>query len=262
MRRELLVSILFAFACVRHVGAASTTNFSDQWWNPNESGWGASALQQGDVIFFDLFVFGAGNEQTSFTSAVSRQGTTAQGNLIFSGDLYLVSGPYFGGAFNPANVTRRKVGTLTFEADSVDTALLTYSVDGVVVNKSITRQLWRFENLTGNYYGGLIYDNANCVSPELNGHVEELTALNVSHSPDNSISMSYTNMNGTTCTFSAMYSQAGHMGTMQGDYSCSNGGVGTFTAYELEKTISGLTGRFVAQNNLCQASGRLGGILR
>src|SRR5207342_2110621 len=103
---------------------------------------------------------------------------TAQGHLIFSGDLYLVSGPYFGGLFNPATVSSRKVGMLTLDADSVDTALLSYSVDGVMVAKNVTRQLWRYENLTGNYYGGLIGTYYACSDPAFNGPWENLAAFN------------------------------------------------------------------------------------
>ena len=116
--------------------ATSTTNYSDQWWNAGESGWGASALQQGDTIFFDIFVYGTDTKSTWFTAAAVYQGTSAQGHLIFAGDLIATTGPYYGGAFDPGAVTRQKVGTLTFDADSVDTATLTYSVNGVVVVKS------------------------------------------------------------------------------------------------------------------------------
>ena len=44
--------------------AASTTNYSDQWWIPAESGWGASVLQQNDVLFIDLFVYDTSTSPT------------------------------------------------------------------------------------------------------------------------------------------------------------------------------------------------------
>jgi hypothetical protein len=242
--------------------AASTTNYTDQWYNGSESGWGAAATQQGDTIFFDVFVYDANRSATWYTAAAIYQAATAQGHLIFGGDLYAANGPYFGGPFNPGNVTNRKVGTLTFDADSVDTATITYSVDGVVVTKTVSRQLWRYENLSGNYYGGLITDYTNCTNPALNGHVEQLNAFNINHLASNAISMAFIDTNGVACKFTASYSQAGHMGTMQGSYSCSNAVSGTFTAFELEKTVSGITGRHVGRNNYCLFSGHIGGILR
>ena len=260
LRTAFAVLVLVLFA--HRAGAASTTNYTDQWWNPNESGWGAAGTQQGDTIFFNVFVFDSDRIQTSFTSAAVYQETTAQGHLIFSGDLYLVSGPYFGGPFDPATVSSRKVGTLTFDADSVNTARLSYSVDGIVVTKNVTRQLWRFENFTGNYYGGLIYDASQCSTASNNGHYEELGTINIDHRPDNSVTLT-SQTPGGSCTYAATYTQAGHMGTMQGSYSCTNGITGSFAAFELEKSISGMMGRFVAQNNLCQSvTGRLGGLQR
>ena len=139
--------------------ATSTTNYSDQWWNAAESGWGASALQQGDTIFFDIFVYGAQSQRTWFIGVAVYQATTAQGHQIFSGDLNATTGPYYrAGSFNPNAVTRTRVGTLTFEADSVDTATLTYRVSGVTVTKSVRRQSWKTENIASSYYGGLIYN--------------------------------------------------------------------------------------------------------
>ena len=64
--RLLLVALALAsFAWTAR--ASSGTNFTDQWWNPDESGWGASILQQGDVLFVDLFVYGADGRPTGCT---------------------------------------------------------------------------------------------------------------------------------------------------------------------------------------------------
>src|SRR5439155_24085176 len=129
MKTWVLLALVAGLAAPAAFGT-STTNFSDQWWNAGESGWGASALQQGDTIFFDIFVYGTDTKATWFTAAAVYQGTTAQGHLVFTGDLIATTGPYYGaGAFNPNAVARQKVGTLTFDADTVDTATLTYSVN-------------------------------------------------------------------------------------------------------------------------------------
>ena len=52
------------------------------------------------------------------------------------------------------------------------------------------------------------------------------------------------------------------MGSMQGTFSCTNGITGTFTAFEMEKNLSGMTGRFVAQSNVCHSAGHFDGLLR
>jgi hypothetical protein len=245
--------------------AASTTNFSDQYYIQTESGWGAAVLQIGSVLFIDLFVYGQDGKATWFVAAAAFQGSTAQGHLIFSGDLYAATGPYFGGAFDPNAVNGRKVGTLTFEADSVETATITYSVDGVTVVKNTVRQTWAADDITGNYYGGLILDWANCNPSYLNGHDEELGTVQITHSANGALKIVFPLVNiggGATCTFNGTYGQTGHMGSASGTYSCSNGVNGTLQTFEMEKTISGLTGRLAGQNQYCTFTGRLGGLLR
>ena len=257
--RIVLASLVLAAPLA--VRAASTTNFSDQWWVPTESGWGASILQQRDVLFIDLFVYGANGQPTWFTAAAYLQPSPGGGRVLFVGDLYVTSGPWFGAFFDPAAVITRRVGTLTFDANSSDTATLTYSVDGVNVQKSITRQLWAYEDFTGSYYGGLTYDLSQCSNPASNGHVEELGPVIITHSGNTAFGMQTQSSIGT-CNWNGTYSQLGHMGTVNGTFACNNGIQGTFTAFELEKTISGMTGRIVASDNFCQLDGHFGGVLR
>ena len=161
--------------------ASLGTNFSDQWWNPNESGWGASVLQQYDTLFFDLFVYG--HRWPPAVVHRSRVSPAAKRPVLFSGDLYATSGPWFGSFFNPAAVSVRRVGTLQFDASNTDFATLTYSVDGVLVAKSIQRQLFAYEDFTGSYFGGFVYDQSNCANPANNGHVEELGSIQINHPP-------------------------------------------------------------------------------
>jgi hypothetical protein len=240
--------------------ASLGTNFSDQWWNPNESGWGASVLQQYDTLFIDLFVYDQGTRPTWFTAAAFYQPDA--GRSLFVGDLYVsTTGPWYVGFFNPLAVMQRKVGTIQFDASSTDFATLTYTVDGAVITKAVQRQLWTYEDFSGNYYGGFVYDQSNCVNPSDNGHVEELGAFQINHPIDNSFTLTLQSQFGS-CTAAGNYSQLGHMGTVDASYSCTYGVTGTMTLFELERTGPGMTGRFVADNNLCFAAGKLGGVER
>jgi len=256
--RALLVTLVLC-TLASAARASSGTNFSDQWWNPSESGWGVSILQQADVLFIDVFVYGPDNRPTWYTAAAYFQ--PQSGRLLFSGDLVATTGPWFGAFFNPAAVLPRKVGTLQFEASSTDFATLTYTVDGVVVSKPIERQAWAFENFTGSYFGGLVYEQSGCVDPNSNGHVEEFGGYQIDHAADNTFTLALQSNFGT-CTITGNYSQLGHMGTVDANYACSYGINGTMALFELERTASGMTGRFVAQNNACQVAGRLGGVER
>jgi len=259
--RVLLAALATVVLCAIAAPSRASfgTNFTDQWWNPNESGWGAAVLQQYDTLFVDIFVYGADGKPVWYTASAVLQAQT--GRTLFTGDLYVTSGPWFAGFFNPAAVAKRLVGTLQFDAGSVDTATLTYSVDGLFVTKSIQRQLWTYEDFSGSYYGGLIYDQTSCANSANNGHVEQLGSFQISHAVDNSFSLSLQSTLGN-CAVAGNYSQLGHMGTVQANYSCGGGINGTMTLYELERTGTGMTGRFVASSNACDASGSLGGVQR
>ena len=253
----LATAFLFTFAAPSQ--ASLGTNFSDQWWNPNESGWGASVLQQFNTLFIDLFVYGSDGRPTWFTAAVYLD--PASGRSLFTGDLYATNGPWFGAFFNPAAVATRRVGTMSFDASSTDFATLSYSVDGVGVTKQIQRQLWAYEDFTGSYQGGLVYDQTACAAPIDNGHVEEFGSFQINHPADNTFSLSLQSNFGN-CTVTGQYSQLGHMGTVNANYSCTYGISGTMLLYELERTGPGMTGRFTAHNNACTVSGTLGGVQR
>lgn len=225
--------------------AASTTNFSDQWWIPAESGWGASVLQQADVLFIDLFVYGNDGKATWFTAAATFQASSPAGHVVFTGDLYLTNGPYFGNPWNPGALGYRQVGTLTFDANTVNDARLTYTVDGTPVVKDVTRQFWRFESLTGSYYGGWTGDQTACTLPGDNGHFEAAITFQIAQNAANSITMQVQEtVSGDSYTFTGPYSQAGHMGHIASTLSA--GGIsGPVTFFEIERTIAGITGRFV-----------------
>jgi hypothetical protein len=259
--RTLFMVLVTASVCLvaAPTRASLGTNFSDQWWNPNESGWGISVLQQYDTLFIDVFVYAADGRPTWYTAAAYLQ--PQSGRTLFSGDLYLTSGPWFGAFFNPAAVGARRVGTLQFDASSTDLATLTYTVDNVAVTKQVQRQLWTYEDFSGSYYGGLVYDQSACSNAGDNGHVEEFGSFQIDHPGNNTFTLTLQSNFGN-CTIAGNYSQLGHMGTVDANYSCSYGITGTMTIFELERTSAGMTGRFVADNNACQASGTLGGVQR
>jgi hypothetical protein len=95
----------------------------------------------------------------------------------------------------------------TFQADTVDTGQITYTVNGVPVVKAVQRQLLRYNDISGSYLGGI-------------------------------------------------------RSLKNGTASCSNGATGTFVAYEIESSLTAMTGRFEGQGNGCQFFGTLGGLRR
>jgi hypothetical protein len=111
------------------------------WWNPSESGWGLNLSQQGGLLFATLFTYD--NTRAPMWLVMSGGALQADG-VTFTGPLYRTTGPAFNAnPFTPigaANVTQ--VGTMSVELDAANAATLTYTVNGVEVQKNIQRQVY------------------------------------------------------------------------------------------------------------------------
>ncbi len=260
-RRFAASLALFGFA----ISPVVATDLTDLWWNASESGWGLNVAHQGDSLFLTFYVYSADSKPTWFTSLAKYAGSTASGALIYTGDLYATTGPYFGGPFDPNQVGRRNVGTATFRAESVTTATLTYTVDGVSTSKPVQRATIQSLPLTGNYLGAIVETDYNCTNPALNGKSTVAALLNVQQ-VNQQVTMAATITDGTrsvTCTYGGTFNQAGRMvGISDGTFSCSSGASGAFMAYEIEVSPKGITGRFdLAVSGLgCLGTGTLGGL--
>jgi hypothetical protein len=253
---RLFTAFVTAFFTSLASATTVTTDFSDMWWVPTESGWGANMIQQGDTIFVTLFVYDINGVPAWYVSPA----TTYQGNVAgqqFSGLLYRTTGPYFGGQFNPANVVVREVGSLTFTAPSSANGTLTYSVDGVNVSKSVERQTWRTENLAGSYMGA--------TSGAFNG----CTIDGVSESPATyTIQQTATNVtinefgSGYSCRYNGTLAQTGRTGTITGTGTCSDNSNQTFTATDVFASTDAISMKFESRVGPCRFTGRLGGVRR
>src|SRR5213075_2682038 len=117
LARILLASALSAAAvCVN--ATPQSLDATDMWFNPAESGWGLNVIHQGDTLFATLFVYAPDGRPTWYSASnlvTSGDGTAHDRPLVFSGALVESTGPAFGPSFNPGAVTRRVVGSMTFE---------------------------------------------------------------------------------------------------------------------------------------------------
>lgn len=112
-------------------------DFTDLWWNPNESGWGLNVIQHpNNIIFAIWYTYDAEGKMTWFHVP---QGTWTD-SMTYTGDLYAAAGPSFASpTFNAAQVKRRAVGTATLRFSSSGSGTWSYSVDGVSGSKNIER---------------------------------------------------------------------------------------------------------------------------
>lgn len=119
---------------------ASSTNYQDLWWNPNESGWGINITHQDDTLFATLFTYDAtGNGLWLVMSAGTRQPDGS-----YSGTLYRTTGPSFdSNPFIPIDSSDlTPVGTMRLAFTDGVTGTVDYTYNGVQVVKPITRQVF------------------------------------------------------------------------------------------------------------------------
>jgi len=64
------------------------------------------------------------------------------------------------------------------------------------------------------------------------------------------------------CRYSGSYSQAGHMGTVDGNYSCNSGASGTFTLTDVEGGRNGFFAGYVATDRTCNLVGNFSAVRR
>jgi hypothetical protein len=263
---RLLASIAVALA----LPAAATTHspdYTDLWYLPAESGWGINIVQQYDTVFATMFVYGSDGTPRWFVAPAARSVASPQGENLFSGSLYSTVGTFYGTPWG-GPTTNTLVGALAIAFTSPSNGAISYTVNGVSVTKSIVRQTWSGNILTGNYLGGLTANGTNCRNGIANGPILIAGDLTIGHTnfvaPIFRVDFTRNGASGT-CTFTGTYGQDGRLGRLTaGTYSCtiqgaSNPPVGTFTLSQIEANTNGITSRFIGADQNCNYDGYFGG---
>lgn len=119
---------------------APATDYSDLWWNPNESGWGIALTHRSDIIFATWYAYDAVGKPIWYVAS----NCAVSGNVC-TGDLYQVSGGTpLTDTWNDANKKVNKVGSATITFSGPNNGSMRYSIDGGVsfLTREITRQLF------------------------------------------------------------------------------------------------------------------------
>ncbi|MHB9102380.1 MAG: RCC1 domain-containing protein, partial [Sulfuricella sp.] len=124
----------------RQVFATGTTpptvDYTDLWWNPNESGWGVALTQQYGMIFAAWYGYDSSGNAIWYVASscpVSGSGCT--------GDLYQVTGgSSLTSVWNGANKIVTQVGTTNFAFTDANNGTMSYTINGVAGSRSISRQ--------------------------------------------------------------------------------------------------------------------------
>ena len=253
-----LIAALAASLPLLSFASSTTPDYTDLWYNPGESGWGANVVQQGSTLFITFFVYGSNNQPTWYVASGATQ-TGGSSSGTFSGTLYQTSGPYFAaGSFDPSSVTVTQVGQVTFNATSGNAATLSYSVNGSSVVKSVVRQTFGGDNYTGAFLGGSMGTWTACGAR--GGYVESGATFTLAQT-GSSVQIREDGSN-YTCTYNGTAGANGRFGTFSGNGICSFDGVNfTFTASDAEISRDAFSARISLQQvGGCRFDGRMGGI--
>lgn len=167
--------LLVCFASLPARAVTGSTDYSGLWYNAAESGWGMNVIQQEQILFITLFIYGADNRPTWFVASdASFTSANAAGDRTYAGPLYATTGTPFGATpFNPASVTVTQVGTITFVGRADGTATVSYTANSSTVNKTVVRQTWAQPSFTLNtatpYTGANSSTVTGCTAASNNG---------------------------------------------------------------------------------------------
>jgi hypothetical protein len=115
---------------------ASATNFSDIWWNPQQSGWGLHLSHLDTQLIATWYTYDTDREPIFYQG-----GTTRQADGSFSGELFRSNNgtPFLQINGAPANNGATVVGSLRLRFADGQTGSFDYTINGVTQNKSIQR---------------------------------------------------------------------------------------------------------------------------
>jgi hypothetical protein len=115
-----------------------STNYSDLWWNPAQSGWGVNLQHQGEILFATWFTYDATGK--GMWLVMSNAGRIGPG--IYSGTIYRTVGTPLLSTWIQSQHALTPVGTGTFTFSDFYTGTFAYTVDGIAQSKPIVRNVF------------------------------------------------------------------------------------------------------------------------
>jgi len=234
---------------------------SDAYGTAGEPGWSLQLMQFGSTSNATLLVFDAAGQPVYFTATLAQP----EANAAWSGDLLRTTGPYFGAVpYNAAAVSAGRVGTMTFTPTSADTATLQYSINGVAVTKSVSRQQAPVDNYSGAYTATVYVVTTHCSNTDDNGSRVGLYTVTVDQKGTAfSLAASFAKHGTSSCTYSGTYVQTGRTGAVGTSYTCSDGDEGNISFFQMTRRPGMFAGWLQGHSitDSCDYSGSMTGLM-
>ena len=139
--RLLLAAAAFVAALPAAAQVAPTRDYTDMWFNPNESGWGISVRQKRpvggsvDAMFSVWYTYDPRTSDTTTSGAGDfaplwfvMPGGTWTSPTTYTGGMYVVRGTTFSQAWVSCNTCATLVGSYTFNFTDASNGTFTYAV--------------------------------------------------------------------------------------------------------------------------------------
>jgi hypothetical protein len=219
---------------------ATAGQYTDLWWNPQESGWGANIVHQGDTAFVTMFHYGRDGSPAWLVASDARTyAIDSAGRPALRGTLYRTSGPGMEGPYDPTKVRIERVGTLHIEPRAEGGLNLSYAVDGVQVSKDVVRMTFSVPEIASNYHGTFILRQA---VPGEGPHATRRYAADLSVQVDAGQVTLRQVTDAGHCEYGGSLSPSGKLAYIAGRYTCDGGVAGTFAISDLEVSQHAISG--------------------
>ena len=121
---------------------AGFNNYQGLWWVPAaaEDGWGINFAHQGDLIFATWYTYDSTGKPWWLTMLTTRTSATSN---VYSGPVYVDTGPPFNAFVGSGTPTAVGIGTITFT--DRDNGVLSYAVGAGGGNVQQIKQITRFQ---------------------------------------------------------------------------------------------------------------------
>jgi hypothetical protein len=133
--RHILLAALLALPLGAAAQATPAANFTDMWWNPNESGWGISFTQHvaTNQVYAVMYTYDPRDADVSTADSADYRPlwiVMSGGNWVtptqVTGNVFVTNGtPFFQSG---SNTTVNAVGTFTFNFTDFSNATFTYNL--------------------------------------------------------------------------------------------------------------------------------------
>lgn len=246
------------------IDTSAASPLTGLWWNANESGWGATITQQSGIMFVTMFVYDAAGSPVWYTVSCTIAGASCSGDLLrISGG----SSPTV--AWNGNGIAATKVGTMTLNFSGNDSASMSYTLDGNLITRQISRQIFGpappvQPGLAGQWQGAIIEARSNCSQTQNNGNRATYGQYDIGMGAGSSgaLAISLAGVTGLQCSYSGNFSTNGARLQASGSMSCNDGKRGTWQSTSMRVTARAMSLEIALQldtTETCMIAAILGG---